>query len=161
LIIGTVATPIIIYAHQRSKIPKLKFNGFVKVDSPDSRLGDKDIKGITGYFVKVKNAKRRSEGKAEGCQGFITIRARIYRSVWAYDWAGTPIGKKELLLLFYINNNDNTVNFANRQHSKIIELSKPYNECFNDIISVRLECESGSIPRPLTKSIRHIIEKSI
>ena len=81
LIIGTVLTPIAIYAYQRSKIPKLKFDGFVKVDSPDSRLGDQDFKGITGYFGKVKNANRRSEGKVEGCQGFITIGARTYRSV--------------------------------------------------------------------------------
>jgi hypothetical protein len=160
LIIGTVLTPIIIYTHQRSKIPKLKFDGFVKVASPDRRLGDKDIKGITGYFLKVKNANRRSEGKVD-CQGFIIVGIRTYRTVWHYDYAETPIGQEELLLLFYMNNNDKTVNFANyHRYSKVIELSKPYDKCANDNISIRLECSSGSCPKPLTKSIKNIIDKA-
>jgi len=160
LIIGTVLTPIVIYAHQRSKIPKLRFDGFIKVDSPDRRLGSHDIKGITGFFVKVKNANRRSEGKAEECQGYITIGTRTYRTVWQYDWAGSPIGQEELILLFYMDNNNKEVNFVNYARSKVVELSKPYNECFNDNISIRLECSSGSCPKPLTKSIKHVIDNA-
>jgi len=75
--------------------------------------------------------------------------------------AGTPIGQEELLLLFYIDNNNNkTVNFVNYQHSKVVELSKPYDECVNDNISIRLECSSGSCPKPLTKSIKQILDRA-
>jgi hypothetical protein len=78
---------LIIYGLERGRILKLKFNGFVKIDSPDSRLGTIDLAGISGFFVKVVNVNRRSEGESGTCQGFVTVSNRTYRTVWEYDWS--------------------------------------------------------------------------
>jgi hypothetical protein len=49
------------------------------------------------------NTNRRSKGKADECQGFITVGDRTYRTVWEHGYAGTPIGREALLLVLNID----------------------------------------------------------
>jgi hypothetical protein len=99
LIIATVLTPAVIYVHQRSKIPRLKFGEFIKVDR--SYIVDSERVDVTKFFIKVINKNKRSEGNAEECYGFITLRSNPVRTVWEeFDYAGTSFGKEALLLVF-------------------------------------------------------------
>jgi hypothetical protein len=82
LIIATILTPAVIYAHQRSKIPRLKFDGIIKVDSPDSRLGSIDNQGVSGFFVKVVNVNRRSEGESGASDFVLSPNRRCNYQVW-------------------------------------------------------------------------------
>jgi hypothetical protein len=97
LIIGTVLTPIIIYNLDRGRIPKLKFSRFIKVNSSEWGLLFAG-QNRTGFFIKVVNTNRRSEGKADECQGFVTVGNKTYRTVWEYGYAGTSIGRKHYCL---------------------------------------------------------------
>ena len=159
LIVATILTPAVIYAHQRSKIPRLELDGFVKIDSPDSRLGSIDNQGASGFFVKVVNVNRRSEGESGTCQGFVTVGNRPYRTVWEYDWNGYSISKEALLFVFGVDDNSKTVYFANSSKGqKVMELSKPYDDSINDDITITLQSEKGRCPKPLTKNVKNIID---
>jgi hypothetical protein len=159
LIVATILTPAVIYAHQRSKIPRLKLDGFVKIDSPDSRPGSIDNQGVSGFFVKVVNVNRRSEGESGTCQGFVTVGNRPYRTVWEYDWNGYSISKEALLFVFGVDDNSKTVYFANSSKGqKVMELAKPYDDSINDNITITLQCEKGRCPKPLIKNVKNIID---
>jgi hypothetical protein len=151
--------PVLIYVHKRTLIPRLKFDGFVKIDSPDSRLGSIDNQGVSGFFVKVVNVNRRSEGESGTCQGFVTVVNRTYRTVWEYDWNGHSFSKEALLFVFGADDNSKTVYFANSSKGqKVMELAKPYNDSINDNITITLQCEKGRCPKPLTKNVKSIID---
>jgi hypothetical protein len=63
---------MLVYLFERLRIPKLRFGGFLKIDSPEVGItsGSKDL---TRFFVRITNVNRRSEGNAELCIGFIII----------------------------------------------------------------------------------------
>jgi hypothetical protein len=122
-----------------------------------STTGTKDL---TRFFVKITNANRRSEGKAQECVGLVSIDNKTYRSVWQYDYAADTFGEEALLLVFYIDKNCNTVNFVNYQQSRQIIESKPHDECIKNSITIRLECSRGLCPKPLTEKIKNIINEA-
>jgi hypothetical protein len=62
---------VFIYIHQRSKIPKLSFDGYFKKEQAflTSHMSSK----ITTYYVRIENVNPKSEGEILSCAGSLTI----------------------------------------------------------------------------------------
>lgn len=158
LIVATILVPMIIYLLERHRIPKLKFDGFFKTES--SEAGATGVLNATKYFVKIINTNSRSEGNAGICRGFVTLGNKKYTTVWEYGYAGNSFGKEAMLQVFYIDKDQNTINFTNYQQSRQIIDSKSYNDTIHDSITTWIECERGRCPKPITKSIENIIKNA-
>jgi len=159
LIIATVLTPMIIYILERRRIPKLQFAGFFRSDG--SEVGTTGVKDITRFFVKVINVNKRSEGKTKECMGFVSLDNKTYRSDWQDGYAGNTFGKEALLQVFFLNKKSNTINFSHTIGAGKTEESKSYDECIHNNISIRLECERGQCPKPLTERTENIINNAV
>ena len=159
LSIATILTPMIIYLLERSRTPKLKFKGFLKLDNPEG-INTKTQGDGTGYFIEIINSNKRSEGNADLCRGFITLGNRTHTTLWEYGHAGNTFARKALLFLFYVEKNDKTIEFVNWQQSRQNIESKPYDERIHDSITIGIECSRGHCPKPLTENIQNIINSA-
>jgi hypothetical protein len=110
LILATVVGPVLIYLLNRSKIPKLAFDKYFKKDSLE--VVTTGTLNSTTFFIKIINVNKRSEGKVEGCTGFISIGDKTYRTGWQDGYEVGTFGKEAFLSLFYIDNDQNTINFV-------------------------------------------------
>lgn len=89
--------------HQRSKIPKLSFDGYFKKEQAflTSHMSSK----ITTYYVRIENVNPKSEGEILSCAGSLTIN----ETAWISDGRDHNFVMEAWLKLFDIDSKNNTI----------------------------------------------------
>jgi len=151
-------TSLFIYLHQRSKIPKISFDGYFKKEQAflTSNVSTK----ATTYYVRIeKNPK--GEGEIESCAGSLNVNNSIYRTVWISGKRHDNFVKEAWLKLFYVDMIDDTIGFFNtaeESNAKRSPASK--GRRIGDNITMKLEAARGRCPQPHTENIEYIIKNA-
>src|SRR5438309_719656 len=95
--------------HQRSKIPRLSFNGYFKREQAFV-TGQVSTK-VTTYYVRIENINPKGEGQIERCAGTLIAKNNEYKTVWISDKRHHNFVKEAWLKLFDVDMNDDTIGF--------------------------------------------------
>jgi len=80
------------------------------LNEPTLEFGDITNNYDPAYFLTVK--KKKGKGYAKNCEGKILVEGVDTHTVWARsEYIRTDIGDKESLRLFYIDKNNNIIDF--------------------------------------------------
>jgi hypothetical protein len=143
----------------------LKYGGLVVKQQPYSSKG-KDI-NYPAYYLRIK--RTRGRGRAENCDGFVTIEeTEINRnSMWEGGLQYIPISIQGDLKLFEIHEYDGNKDLVFRSNpanslEHIWHDAIPYtDELGKRIISVRIGSSNANVPsKPFIKTVREIIESA-
>jgi hypothetical protein len=143
----------------------LEYDGLFVKQQPYSWKG-KDI-NYPAYYLRIR--RTRGRGRAENCDGFVTIEeTEINRnSMWEGGLQYIPISIQGDLKLFEIHENDGHKDLVFRSNpanslEHIWHDALPYtDELGKRIISVRIGSSNASVPsQPFIKTVRQIIESA-
>jgi hypothetical protein len=155
LIIVSIVMPLLVYYFERSKIPKLVFDGVWK----------KNVYVGIGYYVKVKTKK--GEGRTQGVQGFVGIKDKQDLNISSWHFSknkDAEITTHDYLVLFntFDHNGNKIITFPNPEYSPTAPFENNlYNEYKDNDLIVRIEATRGRISkRMFMKKIDDIVNQA-
>lgn len=165
LIIVTIVVgffPLIIYLLQRHKIPSLEIEEIFI-----NGISTNDILPTQYYCLRIR--RKGGEGRAEGCEGFLTIENKLDTKTrwWLHDKTHIDISKWEDLILFRLENNGQLINFPSLSKKDDDSVSNSIfpnpavalNEYSDEKLLVEIDATRGRIPkRQYARRIKDIID---
>ncbi|HET7147177.1 MAG TPA: hypothetical protein VFI73_01645 [Candidatus Nitrosopolaris sp.] len=153
-------TSVFFYVRGRSRVPKLSFDGYFKIDKQFITGGVPSK--LTIYCVRIEDMNMKSEGRIRSCAGSLTVNGNVYKTVWLsnesrhYDFV-----KEALLKMFEVDWSSNTIGFFNTSQETNAEPAlAPYAETIHSNIIIGLESSRGHCPESTTVSIEDIINQA-
>jgi hypothetical protein len=153
LIVATVTTPLLIYHFERRRVPKLVF------EKPYRKYRESQTNNMV-FFIRIRNANKHSEGRAEFCSGLIEVIGTSIKNmptIWIENsQEDFNFADYADLRLFTVKEGEE-INFYNKQ--RYLD-AKPYSVYIHKEIKINLETQRGRCPAPLTDRIEDIINNA-
>jgi hypothetical protein len=150
---------VFIYIHQRSKIPKLSFDGYFKKEQAflTSHISSK----ITTYYVRIENVNPKSEGEILSCAGSLTVNDTEYKTAWISDERDHNFVREAWLKLFDVDSKNDTIGFFDTPvETEARHKPTSYGRRIGDNITIQLEAARVRCPEPHNENIEYIIKNA-